>query len=213
MDRRIGIEDAAEIAVDRRAALLSREEAEEILVQRRIEGREAGAEGPVEFGAGAEEGGAQHDAEHPLGVGLGIGEGERCAPRTADHQPVLDAQMFTDPLHVGDEVRGGVGLAGAGRGGAAGAALVEQYGAEAARVEQLAMRRLAAAAGAAMQVDRRDAVCRADGFDVELVAVADGEAECGEGGGGEVVHWLVLVGYISVVVAATAGRCDRLPPP
>lgn len=75
--------------------------------------------------------------------------------------------MRTDPLHVGDEVWGGVGLARPRRSGAAGAALVEQHGAKAGRVEQLAMRRLAAAAGAAMQVDGGDAVSGADGFDVE----------------------------------------------
>ena len=74
------------------------------------------------------------------------------------------------------------------RAGAAGATLVEQHGAEAGGIEQLPMRRLASAAWAAMQVDGGDAVARAGGFDVELVAIADGKAEGSEGGGGEVVH-------------------------
>ena len=55
----------------------------------------------------------------------------------------------------------------------AGAALIEQHRVEALRIEQPPMIGLAAAAGAAVQIDRRDAIGAADGFDVDLVAVAD----------------------------------------
>ena len=58
---------------------------------------------------------------------------------------------------------------------AAGAALVEQHRVEAFGIEQPAMIRLAAAAGPAMQIDRGDAARTADAFNVDLVAVADGE--------------------------------------
>jgi hypothetical protein len=56
---------------------------------------------------------------------------------------------------------------------AAGAALIEQDGMEALRIEQPAVVGLAAAAGTAMQIDRRDAVGVADGLDVDLVSVAN----------------------------------------
>ena len=56
---------------------------------------------------------------------------------------------------------------------AAGAALVEQDGVKALGIEQPAVIGLAAAAGAAMQIDRGDAVGAADAFDIDLVAVAD----------------------------------------
>jgi hypothetical protein len=54
-----------------------------------------------------------------------------------------------------------------------GAALVEQNRMEALGIEQPAVIGLATAAGAAVQIDRRNAVRPADGFDVNLVAVAD----------------------------------------
>ena len=58
---------------------------------------------------------------------------------------------------------------------AAGAALVEQYGMEAFGIEQAAMIGLAAAAGAAVQIDGRDAADAADALDIDIVAVADDE--------------------------------------
>ena len=59
------------------------------------------------------------------------------------------------------------------RAAAPGAALIEQHRMEALGIEQPPVVGLAAAAGAAMQIDRRDAVGAADGFDIDLVAVAD----------------------------------------
>ena len=46
---------------------------------------------------------------------------------------------------------------------------------EALGIEQPAVIGLAAAAGPAMQIDRGNAVGAADAFDIDLVAVADGE--------------------------------------
>src|SRR5438876_8644223 len=57
----------------------------------------------------------------------------------------------------------------------AGTALIEQNSVKAFRIEQPAVIGLAAAARPAMQIDGGDAVYPADGFDVNLVAVADGE--------------------------------------
>jgi len=39
---------------------------------------------------------------------LGVGERERAPPRSADHQPALDAEVRPEPLDVRDEVRRGV---------------------------------------------------------------------------------------------------------
>ena len=58
---------------------------------------------------------------------------------------------------------------------AAGAALIEQHGVKALGIEQPPVIGLAAAAGPAMQIDRRDAADAADAFDIDLVAVADRE--------------------------------------
>ena len=44
----------------------------------------------------------------PFGMGLGIGERQRRAPRAAEHLPALDAEVRADRLHVGDEIPGRV---------------------------------------------------------------------------------------------------------
>ena len=54
-----------------------------------------------------------------------------------------------------------------------GAALIEQHRVEALGIEQPPVVGLAAAAGTAVQVDRGNAIRAADGFDMDLVAVAD----------------------------------------
>jgi transposase-like protein DUF772 len=61
------------------------------------------------------------------------------------------------------------------RAASTGAALIEQNRVETFRVEQPPVVGLAAAAGAAMRIDRGDAIGPADGFDVNLVALADGQ--------------------------------------
>ena len=58
---------------------------------------------------------------------------------------------------------------------AAGAALIEQHGMKTLRIEQAPVIGLAAAAGTAMQVNRRNAAGAADAFDINLVAVTDGK--------------------------------------
>ena len=70
-------------------------------------------------------------------------------------------------------MRRAVGLAKPFRLAAAGAALVEQHGVKALRIEQAAMVGLAAGAGAAVQIHGRDAAGAADALDVDFVAVAD----------------------------------------
>ena len=57
----------------------------------------------------------------------------------------------------------------------AGAALIEQHRMEALRIEQPPVIGLAAASRPAVQIDRRDAIRSPDGFDIDLVAIADGQ--------------------------------------
>ncbi len=110
-----------------------------------------------------------------VGMRLRIGQRQRRAPGAADHHPALEAEFLADHFHVRDQMRQRVVLAAALGAAAAGAALIEQHGVETFGIEQPAMIGLAAAAGPAMQIDRGDAVVAADAFDIDLVAVADGE--------------------------------------
>src|SRR5204863_7357648 len=107
-------------------------------------------EAVLDFLAGAEEGGAQHDAGDAVGMGLRIRQCQRGAPGAADNHPAFKAEFLADHLDVRDQMRQRVVLAPAFGTAAAGAALVEQHGMESLRVEQPAMNGLATAAGAAM---------------------------------------------------------------
>src|SRR5436189_167594 len=81
--------------------------------------------------------------------------------------------MRAQPLHVGDQMPGGVGLQARVRQGAAAAALVEQHDAVARRVVIAAHGGIAAAAGPAVHDQRRLAVGVAALLEVELVSPAD----------------------------------------
>jgi hypothetical protein len=83
------------------------------------------------------------------------------------------AEFLADDLHVGDQMRKRVVFAAALGAASPGAALIEQYRLEALRIEQPPMIGLAPAAGAAVQIDRGDAMGAADGLDVNLVAIAN----------------------------------------
>ena len=106
------------------------------------------------------------------GVSFGVGQRKRGAPRTADDHPALEAKIFADRFHVRDQVRQCVAFKPPFRAASPGAALIEQHGMKALRIEQPPMVRLAAAAGAAMQIDGGNAVGAADGFDIDFVPVA-----------------------------------------
>ena len=172
--RRIGIEDAAQIGIQRLPAFFRRQHARGN--PRRGRDRSAAAHRGMRLRslcARAEKRRAQHDAADALGMGLRIGQRQRRAPGAADHHPALEAKFLADHLHVRDQMRQRVVLAAALRAAAAGAALIEQHGMKALGIEQPAMIGLAAAAGPAMQIDRGDAIRAADALDIDLVAVAD----------------------------------------
>ena len=128
---------------------------------------------PVELGLGQRVDAAHDEFAHPLRMRLGIGERQRRAPGAAEHQPLLEAAHLSQPLDVGDQMPGRVGLqAGVGRRLAA-AALVEQDHVVEIRVEQPALLRRDGAARPAMQEDGGLRALGADTLPVDRVAVAD----------------------------------------
>src|SRR5581483_9190416 len=148
---------------------------EEIFVQVRIETRQPFAETGLDFLIGAEKGRAQHEAGDAVRMRPRISQRQGRAPGAAGQKPALEAEFPADDFQVGDQMRQRVGLARAFRPAAAAAALVEQHRVETLGIEQPAVIGLAARAGAAMQIDGRNAAFATDAFDIELVTVADGE--------------------------------------
>ena len=94
---------------------------------------------------------------HPLRVALRVGQPERDAPRDAEHEPAVDAEVRPQPLQVGDQVS--VVLASRSapdrpvRRAAPAAALVEQDDAVRGRVEEAPLPGRAARARAAVEHD------------------------------------------------------------
>src|SRR5262245_11932501 len=88
-------------------------------------------------------------------MGLGIGERQRASPAAAEHHPAVDPEMHAQLLDVLDQIPRSV-LAQLGvRRAAAAAALVEQHGAPAPRIEVAAMLGAEAGAWSAMQEHER----------------------------------------------------------
>ncbi len=171
--RRIGIENAAPISIERLPAFFSWQHAQEILAEIGVETWKHIDKCGFQLFAGAEEGRAQHDAADPMRMRLRIGQRQRRAPGAADNDPAFKPKFLADHLHVRDQIRQRVILATAFGAASAGAALIEQHGTKALRIEQPPVVGLAAAAWAAVQIDRGDAIRPADTLDVDLVTVAD----------------------------------------
>ena len=76
----IGVEDAAIIGLHRLRAFLRRKHAQKVLVQRRIELRQARGEGDLDFSLRAEKRRTQCDAGNARGMRLRISERQRRAP-------------------------------------------------------------------------------------------------------------------------------------
>ena len=81
---------------------------------------------PVELGPGQRVDAAHHQLADPLRMRLGIGQRQRRAPRAAEHQPFVEAGHLAQPLDVGDQMPGRVGVEAGMRRRLAAAALVEQ---------------------------------------------------------------------------------------
>ena len=175
LHRRVGIGEAGKVGGERIGALGLGQVADEIGVEIGAENLRTVDEGPLDLLRCAEEDRAQHEPQHAVGVCLRVGERERRAPRAADEEPTLDAEMLADALEVGDEMRRRVGLEREVRMAAAASALIEQHRPEAIGIEQRAVEMLRAAARSPVQEQRRDAVGAADLLDVDPMAIADVE--------------------------------------
>ena len=92
------------------AALGFRDRREEALPFVREHLRDAELIVPVEFGLGQRVDAAHDEFADALGMRLGIGERQRRAPGAAEHQPFVEAAHLAQPLDVGDEMPGGVGV-------------------------------------------------------------------------------------------------------
>lgn len=120
------------------------------------------------------------DLRDTLRVGLGVREDERRAPGTAVQEPAFDPETGAQPLHVRDEMAGGVvAQVGGGvarvRGAASAVALVEEDDAVALGVEEPPGARAAAGARTAVDDERGLALGIAADLPVDEVAVADVE--------------------------------------
>ncbi len=169
---RIGVGEPAVVVREQVVALARRQEFAERAPGFRKHVAHAVHE-PVELGGAREKDAAQHEPEATLRMRLGIRERQRRAPRTAEEQPALDAEMPAQPLEVGHEMRRGVGHDLAAWRRAPRAALVEEHDAPERRVEIAAMMRQAAAAGTAVQEHERHAVRVAAGFPIQRVQRVD----------------------------------------
>jgi hypothetical protein len=94
----------------------------------------------------------------PLGTPLGVGEREGAAPGAPKYQPLVDLEVLPQPLHVSEQmvgrVAGEVRLQCTGVGYAAPAiALIEEQEAIGSGIEELAVPRGTARAGAAVHYD------------------------------------------------------------
>ena len=117
-------------------------------------------------------------SETRLGVLLSVGEDQRGAPRTAEEQPALHAEVFTQPLHVRDQMVRGVaaqirGRVGGVRGAASAAALVEEDDPVSVGVEPPPYDRAAARPRPAVHDERGLATGVAADLPVHEMAVAD----------------------------------------
>ena len=106
------------------------------------------------------------------GMRLRVGEAERRAPRAAEHQPALDAEVLAQLLHVRDQMPGRVVDQTGVRPAAPAAALIEQHDAIGVGIEEAAGAIVAAGAGAAVHEHRGLARRVAAFLVVDLVHVA-----------------------------------------
>lgn len=63
---------------------------------------------PADLLAAEQKNAPQHQFADGLRMALRIGQRQRAAPGTAEHQPPFDTQMLAQHLHVRDQVPGGV---------------------------------------------------------------------------------------------------------
>jgi hypothetical protein len=106
---------------------------------------------------------------------LGVGYGQRRAPRPAHDDPARNPERLADKLEIGDKMRGGVLVERATGRAAPGAPLVEEDRAHPRRVEIVPLIRIAAASRPAMEEHGRNPGFAARLLHVQDVAAADRE--------------------------------------
>ena len=171
----------AAIVVAQEVAALGRRQMLGEVAPRLGEDRAHAVEEPVDLGARAQEDAAQDEAGDALGMLQAVGQRQRAAPRAAEQQPLVDAEMGPQPLHVGDEMAGGVVVQLAERHRAAAAALVEHDDAVELRIEEPAMHRGRAGARAAVQEHDRHALRIAALLPIDRVSPVDRQHAAGVG--------------------------------
>ena len=116
---------------------------------------------------------AHHQCETAIRMSLGIGDRQRRAPGTAEHDPALDPEHGSEYLHVGDQVPRRV-LAQFAQGcRAPGSALVEADEAVVVGVKQSPVVRRPGTPGAAMKEDHRHSVAASALLQANGVQVID----------------------------------------
>jgi len=152
--RRIRIQQPAQIGTEQIVALRFGQEVDERLPVLRIDQADR-TEPPVEIDLAAQPDPAQHERTTCFGMSRRVSQRERRAPRSAEHQPAIDAEMATQSLDVAHDMLRGVLVHAGDRRGTAGAALIEQHDPVRRGIEEAPMRRIAAGTGAAVQEHRR----------------------------------------------------------
>ncbi len=104
-----------------------------------------------------------------------IGERKRAAPRPSEDGPLVDAEMRTQLLHVGDQVRGGIAGEFTVWTRAAGTALVEDHDAIVRRIEEAPVHRARAGARSAVHEHHWHAVVVSRYLPVHLVVLVQPE--------------------------------------
>src|SRR5262249_36159892 len=133
---------------------------------------------PADLGVAQEEDAPQDELGNALRMRFGVRERERAAPRSAEHLPLLDAEVDAQALDVGDQILRRVLVERRLGRAASAAALVEEGDAVAPGIEEAPRERLDSASRSAMQKDRRLAVRTSHFLVIEVVARGDLEPAC-----------------------------------
>ncbi|TXL72275.1 DUF3987 domain-containing protein [Vineibacter terrae] len=176
----VGVDQPPVVVAQNVATLGGRQVPDEIAPRLGEHGAHA-LEEPLHLLVAPQEDAAQDEAEAAVGIVLAIGKRQRRAPGAAEHQPLPHAQVLAQLLEVVDQVRRRVVGDVAQRQGAPGAALVEDDDAIEGWIEEAAMHRRRAGAGAAVQEHDGHAVGIAALFPVERMAAVDRQHAAGVG--------------------------------
>ena len=127
---------------------------------------------PIQLGLLGQKHPAQHQMQHPRGMRLCIEQRQGRAPTAAETDPALNPQHRADPLHIGNQIFGGIGLDARIGPRKPAAALIEQHDPVESGVKIPTHRRAASAPRPAMAHHHRNPVRVARLLHVNLMPVA-----------------------------------------